>query len=220
MFRTSCASRLGVLLLAFLFLLPTRLLRAGEPGKATDSSKAAALAHFETAGRLYDLREYAKALDEYKAAYLVKPDPAFLFNIGQCHRKLGQNPQALDFFQQYLKKAPANDPNRSLVESRIADIQAEERAKPASAPSAVAPDVLTPLPVAVAPAAPAEGTDVSTEIQAAPAVEAKPLYTRWWFWTGIGAVVVGGAVTTILLMSSKGGTDIPSTTMGNRQVFP
>ena len=27
----------------------------------------------------------------------------------------------------------------------------------------------------------------------------KPLYARWWFWTGIGAVVVGGVVAALLL---------------------
>jgi tetratricopeptide (TPR) repeat protein len=204
-----------------LFSLPTvPLARAGDPGKASDPAKAAALGHFETARRLYDLREYAKALEEYKAAYMVKPDPAFLFNIGQCHRKLGQNPQALDFFQQYLKKAPADDPNRSLVESRIADIQAEERAKTAPAPSPVAPVAPAPLPIAATPESPPAGTDLSTGVQPAPTTEAKPFYTRWWFWTGIGAVLVAGAATTVILMSSKGGTDIPSTKMGNRQVFP
>jgi hypothetical protein len=57
---------------------------AGEAGKGADPAKAAALAHFETARRQFDVREYGKALEEYKAAYVAKPDPAFLFNIGQC----------------------------------------------------------------------------------------------------------------------------------------
>ncbi len=55
------------------------------PGHAAEGEKAAAKAHYETATRLYDVREYAKALEVYKAAYLAKPDPAFLFN--RCSRK-------------------------------------------------------------------------------------------------------------------------------------
>jgi hypothetical protein len=47
---------------------------AGDANKGTDPAKAAALAHFETAGRLFDVREYGKALEEYKVAYLAKPD--------------------------------------------------------------------------------------------------------------------------------------------------
>jgi hypothetical protein len=37
-----------------------------------DGDKVAANAHFEAATRLYDIHEYAKALEEYKAAYLAK----------------------------------------------------------------------------------------------------------------------------------------------------
>jgi hypothetical protein len=30
-----------------------------------------------------------------------------------------------------------------------------------------------------------------------------PLYKRWWFWTAVGAVVVGGTVTTIVVLSER-----------------
>jgi len=66
------------------------------PALGADGDKAAARAHFEAATRLYDIHEYAKALEEYKEAYLAKPDPAFLFNVGQCYRKLGKLDKALD----------------------------------------------------------------------------------------------------------------------------
>lgn len=225
----------AVAIIAFLPAAPHVL--AGEASKGADSAKASALAHFETAKRLFEVREYSKALEEYKAAYIAKPDPAFLFNIGQCHRKLGQNEQALDFFQQFLKKTSVDDPNRAQVEARIADIQAEEQARPAQVPKAqpeppplpstVAPAPLTvpstPPPAAAAPVSvplPVAGTDLSFVVQATPAAQAKPIYGTWWFWTGAGAVVIAGAATTAYLLSSKGGTSIPSTPMGNRPVFP
>jgi hypothetical protein len=266
---------LRFLALAAVFVLPAMPFAiAGDASKGADPAKAAALAHFETAKRLFDVREYARALEEYKEAYLAKPDPAFLFNVGQCHRKLGQNAQALDFFQQFLKKAPADDPNRHQVEARIADIQAEEQAKATRAPEAPSsPAAPTPLPVAPAPARapstplppaaaaaplpapytpippaaaptpelpaatytpispaatptplpgppPSAGTDLSLTSQTTPTTAEAPSPSRWWLWTGIGVVVVGGAATAAYLLSSGGGTKVPTTSLGNRPVFP
>jgi hypothetical protein len=31
------------------------------------------------------------------------------------------------------------------------------------------------------------------------------MYTRWWFWTGVGAAVVAGGVTAYLLTRPSGG---------------
>jgi tetratricopeptide (TPR) repeat protein len=78
---------------------------SGQIAQGGENDKVTAKAHYEKGTRLYEIREYDKALLEYKAAYLAQPDPAFLFNIGQCYRKLGQNQEALSFFQEYLKKA-------------------------------------------------------------------------------------------------------------------
>ena len=46
---------------------------------------------FAQGNQHYELGEYAKALELYKRAYQIKPLAEFLFNIGQCHRKLGQH---------------------------------------------------------------------------------------------------------------------------------
>ena len=145
------------------------------PAAKAGDRRATAKAHYETATRLYDIREYDKALREYKSAYLAQPDPAFLFNIGQCYRKLGQNQEALSFFQEYLKKASADDPNRSQVEARIRDIEAEaklqaEEAQAAAAP-APAPEVVQPAPEGVQPAPPPAPAAVVAPTTAAASVE-------------------------------------------------
>jgi hypothetical protein len=44
-----------------------------------------------------------------------------------------------------------------------------------------------------------------------------PFYTRWWFWTGAGAVVAGSIVTILVL--SRSSTSPPSTEGGNH-AFP
>jgi tetratricopeptide (TPR) repeat protein len=152
----------------------------GPTARAGDNRRATAKAHYETATRLYDIREYDKALVEYKSAYLAQPDPAFLFNIGQCHRKLGQNQQALNFFQEYLKKASPDDPNRSQVEARIRDIEAEAKLQAeaaqaaAAATPAPAPEVVPPAPtpataaVAATPTAPAASVEQAVPVNTTP----------------------------------------------------
>jgi tetratricopeptide (TPR) repeat protein len=209
--------------------------------------KVAAKAHYEAATRLYDVHEYGDALREYKAGYLTRPDPSFLFNIGQCYKKLGMPEQAREFFREYLKKAPSDDPNRSQAESRIRELTNLENAKaekPAANTAAphtaqTAPEVLeggksattapseqSPgLPFSAAPAIslgtdPA-GVDLSATALGQPDRAAPAYYKTWWFWTGVSAVVVAGTVTAVLLSRGGGGgsPNVPGTTLGTRTVL-
>jgi PEGA domain len=56
-------------------------------------------------------------------------------------------------------------------------------------------------PVVAAPAPPGNSATDLTSSPNAPAQAAgeSPMYKKWWVWTGVGAVVVGGAVTAFLL---------------------
>ena len=42
--------------------------------------------------------------------------------------------------------------------------------------------------------------------------EPKPVYKKWWFWTGIGVAAVGG---TAAIYASSGGSSPPGTDLGN-----
>jgi hypothetical protein len=58
--------------------------------------------------------------------------------------------------------------------------------------------------VAVAPATQAPPAATSSDLTSIPAApnestNDQPLYKKWWVWTGVGAVVVGGTVTAFLL---------------------
>jgi tetratricopeptide (TPR) repeat protein len=116
------------------------------PGAEGD--KVAAKAHYEAATRLYDIKEWARAIEEYKAAYLSKPDPAFLFNIGQCYRKLGRQAQALEFYKEFLKKAQPDDPNRPNVEARVSEMESGDLFADET-PNMTAPPPTQPLPAPV-----------------------------------------------------------------------
>lgn len=187
---------------------------AAAPARAAaDDDTAKAKEHFAKARIHYDLKEWDGALQEFKDAYRYVPDPVFLYNIAQCHLKLGHNREAIDFFHNYLRRAP-NAPNRADVERRIADLEAVVRAEPPP-PSVVAPPTAKPPAVTTAPAAPAPPLPPPPVVTAPPpvtvpppravstvpavdltspppaAATSPPLYQRWWFWTGIAVVAAG-----------------------------
>jgi hypothetical protein len=82
----------------------------------TDRAKAL----FVEGNQHFTLNEMKPALELYKRAYRIKPLPAFLFNIAQCHRKLGQYPEAINMYQSYLVGVP-DAQNKATVESLIAE---------------------------------------------------------------------------------------------------
>jgi hypothetical protein len=84
---------------------------------------ASAKQHTKQGTAYYNLDRQTEALAEYEAAYLAVPDPALLFNIAQCHRKLGHDKEAVAFYKTYLRNAP-RAANRADVEKRIQEIEA------------------------------------------------------------------------------------------------
>jgi hypothetical protein len=90
------------------------------------------------------------------------------------------------------------------VRSMIAEIDGllekeQEKAAEETAGSAP-PEVVAPAPAAVATPA----TTAQVLVAAAPAPAPEPTHRRWWLWGALGAVVVAGAVTAVVL--STGGT--------------
>jgi tetratricopeptide (TPR) repeat protein len=158
---------------------------------------ATARQHFATASRLYDIAEFEDALREFKEAYRVVGDPAFLFNIAQCHRKLGHTQEAISFYRTYLRRAPEAK-NREEVERHIAEL---ERAAPPAAPAPV-PVAPVVAPAAAPPAAPPpRPTEAALVARPEPAgaPAERPFYSRAWFWIVAGAVVAGAATAVVLV---------------------
>lgn len=146
----------------------------------TKDPKAAARALFDYAQREYDLGNFTDALDSYSEAYRLLPEPALLFNIGQCHRQLGQYERAAFFYRRYLA-LDAESPNAPLVNQLIQQMEAKQAEfERKSQPT-------TPLAV---PLTPVEATE---QKPSGPALLRNP-----WFWAGVG-VVAAGATTAVLL---------------------
>ena len=156
--------------------------RAGEDAQTKIAKK-----HFYAGEKLFALGRFSDALKEYEAAFDAKPLPAFLFNIGQCHRNLHDYDAAIFSYRKYLSLLP-DAPNRAEVEDLIReleDAQAREKAEDDQ-----------------------RETDRARAAGATPADH--PLYTKWWLWTGVGVVAAGTA--TFFLTRDRG---VPSTDLGN-----
>src|SRR5215831_17792183 len=108
-----CAHRHRLLWIAFL-CLASRLAIA-DAGQAR--------AHFDRGRAFFEVDEYRQAIAEFKAAHIEKPDPAFLYNIAECYRRLGDLSEALQFYRRFLATAPADDKTRPIVEQRVADLK-------------------------------------------------------------------------------------------------
>ena len=92
-------------------------------GVAHADDRATAREAYRDGTRLYEVGEFAKALEAFKRAYLAYPDPSLLFNLGQCYRQLGVKPDAVRSYRQFLNKVP-DAPNRADVERLIANLEA------------------------------------------------------------------------------------------------
>jgi tetratricopeptide (TPR) repeat protein len=89
----------------------------------------AAQAHYKKGRSLYNVSEYRAALDEFKQAYVEHEDPAFLYNIAQCHRQLGNYPEAITFYKRFLNESP-KAPNRKEIQRLIAELEGKSANRP------------------------------------------------------------------------------------------
>ena len=196
----------------------------------------AAKARYEAGVRHFDLSEYEAALVDFKEAYRNKPDPALLYNIAQCHRRLGHTEEAITFYRSYLRRA-SDAKNRQEVERRISELEtirdAESAAMlnstggknqppPVSAeaqhqPSPVSAEAQQKAVAETAAAVPATAMDLGARDEPAPQTTG-PIYKRWWFWTALGAVAVGTA-TVAIIMAERDPTKIPASALGAQKVL-
>jgi tetratricopeptide (TPR) repeat protein len=180
----------------------------------------------EIQGRaLFAKGEYKAALDIYARLFAEKGDPLYLRNVGRCYQKLERPERAIDAFQEYLRRKRVKPEERAEVEGFIAEMRELEKQQAAAtkaiaAPAAPAPSP-APAPVATrsVPAAPPPPmiTEPTTKPDSAPGATLTrqpeteerepetPVTHRWWFWTGLAAVIVGGVAATYVLTRPRGG---------------
>ncbi|MCC7385046.1 MAG: PEGA domain-containing protein [Deltaproteobacteria bacterium] len=62
--------------------------------------------------------DYEAAIEEFKAAFDIKPTSAALFNIAKSYERMGRYEEAIDYFTQYLDLDP-NAPDKADIEEQI-----------------------------------------------------------------------------------------------------
>ncbi|HEY4395797.1 MAG TPA: hypothetical protein VGP64_17130 [Polyangia bacterium] len=190
------------------------LLLVSSAVRAEDDAKA----HYQKATAHFAVGEYHDAAIEYEEAFKLKQDPAILFNAAQAFRLAGENQKALLLYNNIVKLYPgtqyakdSKERSQKLVESGTSPPAATSAPEPPPvAPSPVTPVAPPPTaaaPVVVTPAAPPAGAPAAVISAPPSAAEDHPIYTRWWFWTAAGVVVVGALVAGIAL--SSGGSAGP-----------
>ena len=172
-------------------------LGAGRAEAAADSRELKAREEF-AAGR------FQEALDIFARLYAETLHPIYLRNIGRCYQNLGDPDKAMISFRDYLRKHKTiGADERKEVEGFIAEREALKTQKGAAATAPPAPppaaptaaSTITPLPSAPAPANSAAAPEALVTAPGGGAPEeSSPVYTRWWFWTLVGAAAVGAGL--------------------------
>jgi hypothetical protein len=112
------------------------------------AGKESAREYFEKGAVAYNLGRFQDAIDWYEKAYQEHADPAFLFNLGQAHRQLGDCDRAAFFYRRFLSEDP-NTTARGEVEARIAEqdhLCAEKAVAPPPPPPTSKPPPPPPRP--------------------------------------------------------------------------
>jgi hypothetical protein len=138
----------------------------------------------------------ARGIELLAEMYAETNDPTYIYNQGRCFQQSGNAREALSRFREYLRKAPTmSADDRALVQGYISEL--EEQIKTTPPP----PDL----------SAHPEGDSQTLVSSPAQADQTPPIYKRWWFWTGLGVVVAGAVVTTVLVTRPSD----PTPYMGN-----
>lgn len=165
---------------------------------ADEAPTRVAKRHYERGQKLFALQKFEEALEQFQKAFDAKPIPDFLFNIGQCHRNLGDYEAAIFSFKRYLKLDP-DAPNREQVEELIAQLEEKQGAEDAQKRGLGAKQ---------------RGRARGDEDGGGERAQAggSPFYKKWWFWTG---VVVLGAAGGVGVYAATSGGGPPDTSLGN-----
>jgi tetratricopeptide (TPR) repeat protein len=145
------------------------------------------------ARNLFQAGRYADALPIYRRLYAETHHPTYLRNIGRCHQMMREPRPAIENFRAYLREARNLDPGeRTEIDGYIAEMQRLEVAAPPPLTSAAPP---------------------GTALTAGTSSSSGGITSKWWFWTGLGALAVTGVIVAVAASSRKDRLPCPSGAM-------
>ncbi len=173
-------------------LVALLVLASSTPG-APAEAVAPGRRDFERAQHHYNLGEFDEALRLFRSSYDAAPRAEILFDIGQCHRNLGDNLRAIFFFQRYLEEHPTGA-DADGVRALLAELRSDGEV--------VSYD---PPPLDTATVAPGRFTLGVSLITMVPPPEPRPLAERWWFWAALMGAAALTAGSIVLVASATDG---------------
>src|SRR5437762_8546402 len=72
----------------------------------------------------YDLAHFEKALGIAEELYRLKPTAGVLFNVAQCHRKLGQFKEAATLYRSFIARADPASPEAVKAQELLGQVEA------------------------------------------------------------------------------------------------
>lgn len=170
---------------------------SAEDPAPSDADLALAKQYYNLGKTYYDQAAYEKALTSFQESYRLSHRPALLYNIGRCQEALGDLEQAIQMYEQYLKRTGRQD---ATIQARIRNLRARVEAKkrtakktPATKPPGPARKVEPHAPLKAPTPQPPAQRDTSTS------------WMTWTGWTmvGLGAAAIGAAVFLGIKASAK-----------------
>jgi tetratricopeptide (TPR) repeat protein len=166
------------LVVAFIALLSHEAI--AEPDPLAKPSNHVAREHLAQGNRLYRIREFEKAIEEYKNGAIIEDTPVFQYNLGQSYRMVGRYEEALWHYNQFMNRTRPPDPYKSAIETFITQMKAELEKAATKQP----------------PTAPATGAKSESSRMFRPKRNSSRWYhdTSGWFLTLSGAAVAAVAL--------------------------
>lgn len=199
---------------------PSLSLAQGAPasGKSENACAQDAICYrrAEDAYRQFQDGQYVAALASFEAAYARRAAPHLLFNIARTLHKLGRLTEAVGYYQRFLDLGGDGNAGQmekakvyqaqALAEATAALNSAQKRPdpQPENPPPSPPPDPPKEEPAAMPGTATTPSSEVGSALAVVPTPKetagptkeisspSTPIYKRWWFWTLVGVVVVGG----------------------------
>ncbi|MFO0558772.1 MAG: tetratricopeptide repeat protein [Polyangiales bacterium] len=93
----------------------------------TEEQRAEARAALRRGNELFNRNNYEAALTEFLRVYEVaqsRPNAfIYLLNIARCYERMFRYDQAIQYFQRYLERAPADDADRAAAQATITALE-------------------------------------------------------------------------------------------------
>lgn len=125
--QVSISSRPRAFALAplLVILLMSAITATAHAGPLEKPTNVVARDYLTTGNRFYRLREFGKAIEEYKAGAVREDAPVFYYNLGQCYRQLGRYDDAIWHYERFLERGRPIGEVETSVNGFIAQMKGE-----------------------------------------------------------------------------------------------